>query len=414
MSVRSRENSLAPVEVLPWRPGWVCALVFLAVFVAHGPALTGGFLWDDQPGHVTRPELRSLDGLQRIWFEIGATQQYYPLLHSAFWLEYKLWGDNPVGYHLVNLLLHGMAACLLARVMRQLAIPGAAVAALLFALHPVTVESVAWISEQKNTLSAVLFFLAASAYLRFCDERRSIVYMWATLLFALALLTKTVTATLPAALLVLLWWRRGPLSWRRDCLPLVPWLGFGAIAGVLTASVERAWIGAQGVDFDLGALERGLLAGRVVWFYLLKLVWPAGLSFIYPKWTVDASAIIQYFPAIGCAVVLVRCWRLRNVRPGLLAAVLLFVGLLFPALGFVNVFPFLYSYVADHFQYLACTAVLALIAAGLTLAGPVTITTKRVASGFGLLALSVLTWQQSGIYRDVFTLYRATLARNPE
>src|SRR5688572_5259971 len=210
-----RERTLAPVEILPWRPGWVCALVFIAVFVAHGPALTGEFLWDDQPGHVTRPELRSLDGLRRIWFELGATQQYYPLLHSAFWLEHRLWGDNPFGYHGVNVLLHGMAACLLARVMRQLAIPGSGIAALLFALHPVTVESVAWISEQKNTLSAVLYFLAASAYLRFHVTRHAAGYAVATLLFVLALLTKTVTATLPAALLVILWWRQGRLSWRR-------------------------------------------------------------------------------------------------------------------------------------------------------------------------------------------------------
>jgi hypothetical protein len=113
-----------------------------------------GLVWDDD-AHVTRPELRSLDGLRRIWFELGATQQYYPLLHSAFWLEHRLWGDSVVGYHLANILLHAAAACLVVAIMRRLALPGAWLAGLIFALHPVNVESVAWISEQKNTLSAV-------------------------------------------------------------------------------------------------------------------------------------------------------------------------------------------------------------------------------------------------------------------
>jgi protein O-mannosyl-transferase len=413
MRVSVRERSSAAVELLPWRPGWMCVLVLLAVFVAHSPALSGGFLWDDQPGHVTRPELRSLDGLRRIWFDVGATQQYYPLLHSAFWVEHTLWGDTPTGYHLLNLLLHAMAACLLARVMRQLAIPGSGMAALLFALHPVTVESVAWISEQKNTLSAVLYFLSASAFLRFTADRRPATYGWATFLFVLALLTKTVTATLPAALLVLLWWRQGGLSWRRDWVPLLPWLGLGAIGGLVTASVEHALIGAQGADFESGAVARVMLSGHVVWFYLGKLAWPAALSFVYPKWVINTSDAARYLPVIAMVLVLVLCWRARRRRPGVLAAVLLFGGLLFPVLGFVNVFPFMYSYVADHFQYLACTAIFAWVSAGLTGTEAVTLGAKRVAAALGLLALAVLTWQQSGTYRDVFTLYRATLARNP-
>ena len=134
----------------------MCALIFLVTLLAYLPALHGGFIWDDD-GHVTRTDLRSLAGLFRIWFEIGATQQYYPLLHSAFWLEHRLWGDSAFGYHLLNVLLHASAASLAGMLLRRLAMPGAWFAALLFALHPVGVESVAWISEQKNTLSAVLY-----------------------------------------------------------------------------------------------------------------------------------------------------------------------------------------------------------------------------------------------------------------
>ena len=194
------------------------------------PALQAGFIWDDD-GHVTRTDLRDLSGLYRIWFEFGATQQYYPVLHSAFWLEHLVWGDSPLGYHLLNVLLHASAACLFGVLLRRLAVPGAALAALLFALHPVCVESVAWISEQKNTLSLVFYLCAALAYLRFTERRRGTVYLLATGLFVLALLTKTVTASLPAALLVVFWWQRGRLEWRRDVVPLLPWFALGRGVG---------------------------------------------------------------------------------------------------------------------------------------------------------------------------------------
>src|SRR5882724_8340241 len=258
--------------------GAVFALVLLVTLIAYLPALTGEFLWDDM-GHVTRPDLQSWYGLWRIWFEVGATQQYYPLLHSACWIEHGIWGDATIGYHLINVLWHATSACLLAAFLRRLAIPGAVLAALVFSLHPVCVESVAWISEQKNTLSTVFCLAAALAWLRFEDERRPARYAIAILFFLAALLTKTVTATLPAALLVVAWWRRGRLSWRDDVQPLLLWLILGLAAGLGTAWLESAQIGAGGGDFALGALERGLLAGRVVWFYLGKLLWPFGLTF---------------------------------------------------------------------------------------------------------------------------------------
>src|SRR5215467_4647730 len=190
-------------------PGWCLAVLLAgAILFAYLPALQGSFLWDDE-AHVTRPDLRSLRGLGRIWFDVGATQQYYPLLHSAFWFEHRLWGDATVGYHIVTVLLHAFAVCLLLQVLRRLKVPGAALAAAIFALHPVHVESVAWIAEQKNTLSAVFYLMAMLAYLRFDEERDMPSYSLASTFFGLALLTKTVTATLPAALLVIFWWRRG-------------------------------------------------------------------------------------------------------------------------------------------------------------------------------------------------------------
>jgi len=420
-----RPGSPAPVSApahstVGWPRGAVFALLFGTLLLAYWPSLRGGFLWDDD-GHVTSPALQSWEGLWRIWFEPGATQQYYPLLHSAFWLEHALWGDHTPGYRLITLLWHATAACLLIAVLRRLAVPGAVLAGLLFALHPVCVESVAWISEQKNTLSTVFYLAAALAWLRFDQERTRKGYAIASLWFVAALLTKTVTATLPAALLVVAWWRRGRLSWRGDVLPLLPWFVAGISAGLFTVWFERVGIGAQGDDFDLSLVERGLLAGRVFWFYLGKLVWPAGLAFFYPRWEVDASVAWQFlFPVAGLALLggLV-WWTQRGHGRGLLAAFLLFGGTLFPVLGFLNVYPFVFAYVADHFQYLASLSLFALGAAGGTL-----FVRKRLSSlapwggpaiaGVLVILLGALTWRQSGNYVDSITLYRATLERSPK
>jgi len=390
---------------------WLGALIFSLTLLAYLPALSGGFIWDDA-GHVTRPELQSLQGLGRIWCEVGATQQYYPVLHTAFWVEHLLWGDAAAGYHILNLLLHATAACLLGIVLRRLAVPGAWLAALLFALHPVCVESVAWIAEQKNTLSTVLYFCAALAYLRFDEDRRGRGYALATGLFLLALLTKTVTATLPAALLVVFWWKRGRLSWRRDIAPLAPWFALAGAAGWVTAWFERTRIGAQGADFALTLVQRCLLAGRVIWFYLGKLFWPADLIFIYPRWTVDASQAWQWLFPLGALALLAGLWLGR--RRGAVAGLLFFVGTLFPALGFINVYPFTFSFVADHFQYLACTGILALVSAGLvSLMARLRVWSGRMLAALLLAALGILTWRQSTMYRDISTLYETTLARNP-
>ena len=392
---------------------WTFVLLLLATVLAYLPAFSAGFIWDDS-GHVTRADLQSFSGLSRIWFEVGATQQYYPLLHSAFWVEHRLWGDSPAGYHAINVLLHASAACLFAVVLMSLGVRGAQFAALLFALHPVGVESVAWISEQKNTLSTVLYLAAALAYLRFDAGRRPSRYALATGLFVLALLTKTVTATLPAALLVLLWWKRGRLEWRRDVAPLMPWLALGAIAGLLTARFESVLIGAQGADFNLSVVQRVLLAGRVFWFYLGKLAWPSHLIFIYPRWTIDTADFGAWiYPASALALLVgLFAWRRRSRAP--LAAALLFVGMLFPVLGFVNVFPFLFSYVADHFQYLPSLPIFALAAAGLTLAAvawprPV----RFAAAGMLLAVLGLGTFKQATTYHDEFTLFQDTLEKNP-
>jgi len=410
-------------------------IIFFATLFAYAPVYRAGFIWDDD-GHVTRPDLRSLEGLKRIWLEPGATQQYYPVLHSAFWLEHRFWGDAPLGYHLLNVLLHAISAGLFAAVLlrvfaiNKIAVPGAVatkespwaavcawIAAGLFALHPVGVESVAWVSEQKNTLSTVFYLSAALAYLRFERVRDGGSYAVALGLFILAVLTKSVTTTLPATLLVVLWWRRGELRWKRDILPLVPWLVLGVAAGLTTVWVEREYVGAHGAPFALSFVGRVLLAGRVACFYLGKIVWPHPLIFIYPRWIVDPTVAWQWlFPLAilaGLIVLLVR----RRYRGGL-AAALCFLGALFPALGFFNVYPFVFSYVADHFQYTASLVAFAFLAAGLAwLWWRAPAALRPWCAGLialGLVGLGFLTHRQASTYRDVELLYRTTLERNPE
>jgi protein O-mannosyl-transferase len=414
--VKKRSAPAVPPPSHHLRDYALAALLLCATLAAYGPALHGEFLWDDD-AHVTRPELQSLHGLARIWFEVGATQQYYPVLHSAFWMEHRLWGDAVLGYHLTNVLLHILAAGLLVLIVRRISLPGAWLAGFIFALHPVSVEAVAWISEQKSTLSAVFYLGAALTYLRFDQTRRKATYFQALALFVLALLSKTVTATLPAALLLVFWWRRRRLDWTRDVQPLLPWFSLGAAAGLLTAWVERKFIAAEGPEFELTLLQRSLLAGRVIWFYLGKLVWPTNLTFTYPRWTVDPSQWWQYLFPLGVLALAAALALLARRQPGPLTAFLFFVGTLFPALGFFNVYPFLYSYVADHFQYLASLGIIVAMACGLSsVAHRIPTKAPWVAALVAVLppaTLGALTWRQTDMYRDPETLYRATLLRNP-
>lgn len=408
-----------------WRPssdatpparGWLIGLLFVvAALLAYSPAWQGEPVFDDHD-HLMTPELQSLDGLGRIWTEFGVVSQYYPVFHTGLWLQGALWGHWMPGYHIVNILLHAACALIMFRLLRRLEVPGAVLAAAMFLLHPVMVESVAWISELKNTLSTAFYLAAALYYLRFDEMRRRGFYAAALVLFVAGLLSKSVVASLPAALLVVFWWRRGRLSWRKDARPLLPFF-FAALAmGALTIWTEKRFIGATGDDFALSFGQRFLIAGRVVWFYLGKLAWPADLSFIYPRWRVDVSVAWQHVFPLGALAITGLAWRLRHWSRAPLAAWLLFVGTLFPALGFFNVYPFRFSFVADHYQYLACVGPFALAAGGAEwLARKCRCVRLAMAAGGAVLVgLAGLTFQQSALYRDPETLWSAAAELNPE
>ncbi len=396
-----------------WGPG---AALLLMTLAAYAMLWRCGYIWDDNFYVTQNVPLRDLHGLWRIWSEISATPQYYPLVHTSFWLDFHLWGLNPLGYHLVNLLLHAIAAILLWRVLRFLQMPGAWLAAAIFAVHPVEVESVAWITERKNVLSGVFYFAAALCYLRFVSlspaaandhPRRWSFYPAALFFFLCALLSKTVTASLPAALLLVVWWKNGRLGWRAVG-PLLPFFFIGAGFGLFTAWIEKHHVGAAGAAWSFNFLERCLIAGRALWFYASKLFWPAQLTFIYPRWQIDAHAAWQWVFLAGVVGVLATLWSLRaRIGRGPLVAALFFAGTLFPALGFANVYPFRYSFVADHFQYLAVVGLIALAAAGLS-------RLPRAIPALLLVLLGALTFRQVGIYRDLESLWRDTVTKNPD
>ncbi len=396
-----------------WWPG---LLLLTAALLAYWPAWFGQPVWDDD-AHLTRPGLRSLAGLARIWTEAGATQQYYPLAFSAFWLQHKLWGDATLGYHLVNILLHGVSALLFLRILRRLEVPGAFLAAAIFALHPVHVESVAWMTELKNTLSGAFCLGAALAYLGFDQGRRKGLYALALGLFVLGLLTKTAIATFPAGMLVVLWWKRGKLSWRGDVVPLLPFFLAGLASGLVTVWAEQRIFGATGTEFHFSFAERCLIAGRGFWFHLGKLFWPAEMIFMYPRWPIRGAAVAQYLYPAAALLLLAGAWSLRRRSRGPLAALLFFAGTLFPALGFFNAYSFRYSFVNDHHQYLASLGLITLASAAMArLLGRWGVwgkTPGNLLCGGMVALLAALSWQHAGAFRDDVTLWRDTLAKNP-
>jgi protein O-mannosyl-transferase len=393
---------------------WVFGLLLLAaMLLAYEPAWNGLPVWDDD-AHMTKPEIQSAAGLARIWTDLRATPQYYPLMHTVFWLEHRVFGDATFGYHLLSILLHFISALLLVVILKRLGIPGAWLAGGIFALHPVMVESVAWITELKNTLSGVFFLGAGLVYLRFDHKREKKFYAIALLLFILGLLAKSVIVTLPAALLVVFWWKRGKIEFKRDVIALLPFFTVGIVSGLFTAWVERRYAGAAGGEFSFAFIDRCLIAGKAFWFYLYKLFWPSELIFIYPRWSIDSTAVLQYLFPAAFIVVTILLWVLRKRSRTPLAVLLYFSITLFPALGFFNLYYFRYSFVADHFQYLASIGPITAVAAFIMHSSGRLKKMLQPLPGCVLLSiLSLLTWRQSAQYSNAETLYRATIQKNP-
>jgi Flp pilus assembly protein TadD len=422
MSTRLKPNGYhTPV----WRLRWVAAAALAGLtLAAHAPALPAGFVWDDDAYVTENAVLADAAGLARIWLEPGATPQYYPLTFTTLWLEHAAWGTAPLGYHVVNLLLHALAAILLWRLLERLEVPGAWAAAALFAVHPITVESVAWVAEVKNVQSMVLALASLLAYLRFArpdDGHPRGGHGWyaaSLALFAASLLSKPAAVALPLVVLLLAWWRRGRLG-RRDLTAVAPMLAMAAAMSAMTIWAETAVSGARGWAFDLELAERVLVAGRGVWFYAAKLAWPSPLVSIYPRWDVESAAWWWWAWPAAAAAALAALWLgRRRLGRGPLAAVATFVLLLAPTLGLVDVGYHLNSFVADHFAYHAAPALLALAATGWARFTDRAGSRGLVPAARGALAavlavLGVLSFNHARIFANEKTRCLDTLAKNP-
>lgn len=398
-----------------WRLAAGSALLVALVLAVYAPALRGGFAWDDDFYLTGNSLIDAPDGLRRIWFSLDSPSQYFPLVYTVFRFEHGLWGGDPFGYHLVSVLLHAANALLLWRALALLAVPGSWLGAVFFALHPVQVESVAWISELKNVLSTFLLlgaFLCWHRYLAGEPGRRRLAYGLSLLLFVLALLAKSTALVLPAICVALAWMGRlKPL--RRVVLSLAPHAAAGFGMGLVTVWWERTVVGTQGPLFDAPLAERLLVAGRAWWFYLAKLAWPTDLAFSYLRWAPDPGQWQQhlwYGAALLAIVVAVRAGR------DLAGALLIHLLCLAPLLGFIPLATFRYTFFADHYQYLALAGPLSLLAAA-SQAAPVPpgarLLVRRLLPLCAVLVWGALTWRHAQDFYSEESLWRDTLAKNP-
>jgi protein O-mannosyl-transferase len=400
----------------------VFGLLLAAITIfAYRPAWNGGFLWDDDDYIVKNDLLTASDGLQRIWFSLDSPSQYFPLVYTTFRIERALWDLNPSGYHWVNLLLHVANALLVWRVLARLNVPAAWLAGAIFALHPVQAESVAWITERKNVLMGFFFLLTLLAWTGFIDGRTKRpwrLYALALVLYALALSAKSTACTLPAALLLILWLRKTPIT-RQRLIQILPFVVLSIGMGLLAIWWERYHQGTTRTIFPfLSPMERILVASRAVWFYLSKLICPSNLTFIYPKWNISAAHLLDYTWLLAGIVLCVAIYFLRRYfGRSVEVAAAFFVATLSPVLGFIMLFTFRYTFVADHYQYLACIGPIALVSAGIAILSDRLKQCRALVLSVALFAvagLGTLTWRQAAMYGDIETLWRTTLARNPE
>ena len=392
----------------------LCILVTACYF----PAINAGFIWDDR-GFLTAEPVQDAAGIWDIWFEPSSLKavegHYWPVVYSTFWLEHKLWGFEPLGFHVVNILLHIVNALLLYRVLLLLPVPGAWLIAAVFAAHPMRVESVAWVIERKDLLSGLFYLFAALMWLQFTQTRFRRHYAVSLAAFFLALLSKSVAVTFPVALLIWHWWKAGKVSgaaWAR----MVP---FFLLALAVTTADLAHYRSLEDISFDYSFVERLLIASQAVWFYAAKIIWPASLSGIYPLWDVRVADPLGWACFVSGLAVAATLWLLRDrIGRGPTAGALFFVVTLSPTLGFVDYGYMQFSLVADRFQYLAGIGLIGLVVgtavrlAG-NLPGPTVRWTTPVATML-IAALGTSTWLRAGVFRDNETFFSHVISINPD
>jgi Flp pilus assembly protein TadD len=401
---------------------WALALIVL-VFVAYAPAWHGEFVWDDDLAVETNHAVVTPGGLMEIW--TSAAADIGPMTFTTFWAEYRLWGATPWAFHLVTILLHGLGGVVLWRVLLRLGAPAAWFGAALWALHPVQAESVAWISETKNTQSGLFFLLSILSFLRWLEVQKNDTRLrWNAdyslmFLFAfLAMASKSSTIILPMVLALCAWWKDREGWWQKTIF-VSPLLIFSAVFAAVSMATQSVQAGIANDPMPTRTMpERLVDAGVAIWFYLGKLAWPHPLITIYPAWNVNPGSVLDWLPLIAVFAALTALWALRAewTRPCFFALAYFVIALL-PALGLVDNFIFRFSLIFDHFQYLASMGPLALAAAafGILLA--------RFGAGKGVMPIvagivvlgvaSTLTWQRADVFSTQASLWRDTVTQNP-
>jgi protein O-mannosyl-transferase len=407
-----------------WRAAGGAALIAAIVFYAYAPSLNGGFIFDDDCYLTNSPLIKSPDGLYQFWCTTKAVD-YGPISHTTLWLEWRLWGTCPAGYRVTNVVLHIAASLLIWLILQRMSIPGAFLAAMLFAVHPVNVESVAWISQRKNLTAMIFFLLSILAYLktelpasppadRFCRPGTCRWHWLSLAAFVATLLCKGSAATLPLLLLGIVWWLRPLTRW--DALRISP---FFAVAAALTAVNLFFQTHGEGPFVRSASfVERLLGAGGVVWFYLYKALAPVHLVFFYPQWHIETGDWRWWLPLAAAVAATAVLWRNRNgpCRPFLFAWGFFCIALV-PVMGFADVGYMQYSLVADHYQYIALVAIVALAAAGWSVWRRQTGTMHGTALAVAAAAVAILaflTGRQCNLYQNAMTLYQSALDHYPD
>lgn len=411
---------LAPWSDRDWLWG---LLLVLAVILVYQPVWQAGFLWDDNIYITAGPNLAGLSGLKEIWTSSAA--DISPLTFTTFWVEHALWGLAPLPYHIVNVLLHGASAVVLWRVLGRLRVPGAWLGAALWALHPVEVESVAWITETKNTESGLFFLLSILFFIK--GRRESNPDKTAgggsdfalTLLFAaLAMASKSSTVVLPVILCLCAWWMEGRWDWRH-LRKIGPVFALSAVASGLALWTQKLQLATDSNPAWVRTWpERLVTAGDAFWFYLGKLVWPHPLITVYPRWQIEANRWASYGPLLAVLGVGLILWLKRGswARPWFFVFVYFLVTLL-PVLGLLDNYIFRFSLVFDHFQYLASMGPLALAGAALVrwaeFINPGRSWLVSIVGAGVLLLLGTLSWRRAWVFESEEALWTNTLAGNP-
>jgi tetratricopeptide (TPR) repeat protein len=390
----------------------------IVTFVAYQPAWRAGFIWDDDDHLTKNVAVLSANGWKQIWSSLEYSR-YYPLTLTSFWLEHQLWGLRPLPYHAVNIALQAANALLLWVLLRRLRVPGAWMAAALWAVHPVNVETVAWVTELKNTQSGFFLLLALLLFLRFEDRWHRRDYVLAVICGAAAMASKPSSVVLPAVILLCAWWRRGHCG-LRDFRRVAPLAALAAGMSLLTVIEQRHHITGQGTpEWTFTVAQRLALASRAPWFYAGKVLWPFHVCFVYPRWELKTDSLAAWVPLTGLVLAAATLWRFRGRwwARGAIFGLGCFVVALLPVLGFFNIYFFRYSFVADHFQYLASAAIIALLAAAAARLAekmpPPWVAANRRTGAVVLTILAALTYRQSQTYATSEKLYRSTIARNP-